>query len=187
MKYQQIKAIEQKNKERILQVCPEVNEESGIYVFYRTENDIKYAYVGQAKKLLTRLASHLRGHSHIDLSLKKHGLHSKGNPTGYKIYFHHFVEPELDEREQEWIKNYAVMGYQLRNKTAGGQQDGKFITAETKPRKGYRDGLKQGWENARKEVLKFCKHFEIEIDNTAAGRRAIEKFNKFLKGENENE
>ena len=67
--YRQIKAIEQKNKERILKVRPNVPNTSGIYIFFREENDIKYAYVGQAKHLLSRLAQHLSGYQHIDLSL----------------------------------------------------------------------------------------------------------------------
>ena len=74
MNYRQIKAIEQKNKQRILAVCSNVTETSGIYILIREENGFKYAYVGQAKHLLTRLAQHLSGYQHIDLSIKKHGL-----------------------------------------------------------------------------------------------------------------
>ena len=87
MNYKQIKAIEKKNKERILKICPEVTEGSGIYVFYREEHKLKFAYVGQAKHLLTRLAQHLSGYQHIDLSIKKHGLYSEDNTNGYKISF----------------------------------------------------------------------------------------------------
>ena len=56
MNYKQIKAIEQKNKKRLLEINSKLNDSSGIYVLVRTdENGIKYAYVGQAKHVLTRL------------------------------------------------------------------------------------------------------------------------------------
>ena len=69
--YIRAKAIEQKNKERILAVCSEATDDSGIYWFARSENGFDYCYVGQAKHLLTRLAQHLSGYQHIDLSIKK--------------------------------------------------------------------------------------------------------------------
>ena len=85
MEYRQLKAIEQSNKRKLLQAFPYLTDESGIYVLTRGENGFKYAYVGQAKNILTRLAQHLVGYQHIDLSLKKHGLFSKENPTGWEI------------------------------------------------------------------------------------------------------
>lgn len=71
--YRQIKAIEQKNKERILKLQPTVPETSGIYIFLRADEDFKYAYVGQAKHLLTRIAQHLSGYQH-----KTSGSQGKG-------------------------------------------------------------------------------------------------------------
>ena len=45
----QIKAIEKKNRERLLKVNPNLNDRSGIYFLTRTdENDISYFYIGQA-------------------------------------------------------------------------------------------------------------------------------------------
>ena len=71
--YKQIKAKERQNKERILRTNPYVDEKSGIYFLTREdENGFKFAYIGQAKRLLSRLAEHLSGYQHIDLSLKKH-------------------------------------------------------------------------------------------------------------------
>ena len=99
----QNKAIEKANKERILKVCPTVTEQSGIYIFYRTENGFKYAYIGQAKHLLTRLAQHLIGYQHIDLSIKKHKLWSENNLTGWRITFVLAPTEKLDELEQEYI------------------------------------------------------------------------------------
>lgn len=67
-------AILKKNKEQWLQYYS-IKDESGIYILTRyDDNGFKFAYVGQAKKVLTRLAEHLMGYQHIDLSLKKHGI-----------------------------------------------------------------------------------------------------------------
>lgn len=68
--YRQIKAIEKRNKERILSVCPDAPEMSGIYILIREENGFRFAYIGQAKNILSRLAQHLSGYQHIDLSIK---------------------------------------------------------------------------------------------------------------------
>lgn len=116
------KVIEKKNKERWLKVCPLLADESGIYVLTRKdENGIKYAYIGQAKRILTRLAQHLSGFQHIDLSLKKHGLLSNENIYGWGVTFRSCDESMLDVQEKNFIRAYAEAGFQLRNKTAGGQ------------------------------------------------------------------
>lgn len=184
MNYRQIKAIEKKNKERILRVCPDVTEGSGIYVFYREENELKFAYVGQAKHLLTRLAQHLSGYQHIDLSIKKHGLYSVLNPYGYKISFVPCHQDELDEKEQYYIKKVANLGYQLRNKTSGSQGKGKVGIADNKPPKGYRDGLLQGYKNAQKMVANlFDKHLVYGKKSDKPNKnqeKAMEKFKMFL-------
>ena len=130
-----------------------MDESSGIYFLTRAdENGIQYAYIGQAKHLLTRLAQHLSGYQHIDLSLKKHGMFSEGNVYGWKINFLHYPENELDEHEQFWIKRYAKNGYQLRNKTAGGQGEGKKQISEYRPAKGYYDGIAQGKRTLAREL-----------------------------------
>ena len=77
------KKREQENRRLLLTVNPYLKDSSGIYVFVRKDENLKYAYVGQAKRILTRLAQHLDGYElHIDLSLKKHGLFSIHNPHG---------------------------------------------------------------------------------------------------------
>lgn len=181
--YRQIKAIEQKNKQRILEMRPYVNENSGIYVFMRDDGTIKYAYVGQAKHILTRLAQHLMGYTqHIDLSIKKHGLYSEKNQMGWKIAFAECNESELDMNEQLNIERYHKNGYQLLNKTKGGQGIGKTALMENKERKGYRQGLQKGYENARKEVAKLFEKnlfFAIVIENKNT-LKAFDKFNEFI-------
>ena len=190
MNYQSIrqaKAIEQNNKKRLLEVNPKLDEESGIYFLTRIdENGFKYAYIGQAVHILTRLAQHLVGYQHIDLSLKKHKLYSKSNPCGWKIGFLHFPKSELDKQEQHYIKAYANYGYQLRNKTSGSQGEGKAQIDDYKPSKGYRDGIQQGRKNLAKELSHIAeKHLKIEIREdkryNKVSQKQYEKFMDLLK------
>lgn len=184
--YKKIKAIEAKHKKALLAVNPNLDEKSGIYILIREdENHIKYAYIGQAKHILTRLAQHLSGYQHIDLSLKKHGMYSDDNVHGWKIGFVHCKESELDEMEKQMIQSYAVSGYQLRNKTAGGQGEGKAQIDEYRPAKGYRDGLIQGRKNLAKELSHIAdKHLEIRLregkEGNKVSQKALEKFMNLL-------
>lgn len=184
MNYRQIKAIEQKNKQRILKLDATVPETSGIYAFRRFEDGFKYAYIGQAKHLLTRLAQHLSGYQHIDLSIKKHGLYSEENQTGWRVNYILCEESELDELEQHYIKEYAKHGYQLRNKTTGSQGEGKRGLDDQKSPKGYYDGLKQGYKNAQKFVANlFDKHLNYSQKSEKPNKnqeKAVEKFKEFL-------
>lgn len=177
------------NKKRILAVCPDADDTPGIYIMTREENGFKYAYIGQAEKLLTRLADHLKGYQqHIDLSIKKHGLlnpkEPERNPNGWGITLVRCPVDRLDELEKRYIKTFADNGYQLRNKTAGGQHEGKFKIGETKPPKGYRDGLAQGYKKAQREVAHlFQKHLKFETKDNPPKRyqeQAFDKFKEFL-------
>ncbi len=187
--YRQIKAIEKKNKERVLQACPGMPDTPGIYFFTRSEDGFRYAYIGQAKRLLTRVAQHFSGYQHIDLSIKKHGLYSEANPHGYKITFTEVPIDKLDEREQYFIKGYAQAGYQLRNATSGSQGKGKHSLDNQKAPKGYYDGLRQGYKNAQKEVAHlFEKHLTFAQKSPKPNKlqaRAAEKFRLFLDISNE--
>ena len=186
MSYQNIakaKAIEKKNKERLLKVNPNLDEQSGIYFLTREdENGIKFGYIGQAKHILTRLAQHLVGYQHIDLSLKKHGLHSKDNEFGWKVFALNYDISELDEKEQYYIKMYANHGYQLRNKTAGGQDEGKAQINEYRPAKGYRDGIQQGRKTLARELKDILdKHLTIELKaEKMANKTSQRMFEKFM-------
>lgn len=178
------KAIERSNKDRLLKLNPDLNEESGIYFLTREEDGFKFAYIGQARHILTRLAQHLVGYQHIDLSLKKHKLYSQDNPSGWKVNYINYPIHQLDKMEQFWIKRYANEGYQLRNKTSGSQGEGKSQIDDYKPSKGYRDGIKQGRRNASKEVAHwFDKHLDYKPKNDPPNRfqqQAMEKFEDFL-------
>ena len=189
MSYQNIrqaKAIEHKNKKLLLKSNHSLSENSGIYFLLRTdEEEIKYAYIGQAKHILTRLAQHMVGYQHIDLSLKKHGLWSEENPLGWRVTFLSYPEDELDKWEQYYIRVYANAGYQLRNKTSGSQGVGKKQIDEYRPHKGYRDGLDQGRKNLAKELSHIIdKHLVVglkpEKSNNKVSQKALEKFNDLL-------
>ena len=176
------KAIEYKNKKLLLSVNPDLDENSGIYFLTRTDEDgIRYAYIGQAKHVLTRLAQHLSGYQHIDLSLKKYGLYTLRNQYGWKIGFRYYSLSELDEKEQHYIKQYAQAGYQLRNKTSGSQGIGKKQIDEYRPQKGYYDGIKQGKKMLARQLTNIIeKHLEINLkkekQNNKISIKSMEKF-----------
>lgn len=173
------------NEDKITNAFGYVPQSSGIYVLTREENGFKFAYVGQAKHLRKRLAEHLSGFQHIDLSIKSHGFYSSVNPTGYNLRVIECEESNLDLQEQFYIRLYANAGYQLRNKTAGGQGQGKFGINQPKACKTYREGIKQGEINALKEVKKyFDKYldFVIKGDCNRLKSRKYEEFKKMLGG-----
>ena len=181
----EIKRMEREIKQRLLFINPKLNEQSGIYFLTREdEQGIKYAYIGQAKHILSRLAQHMTGYQHIDLSLKKHGLISNNNMCGWNVNFLNFPEELLDEKEQYYIKKYALGGYQLRNKTAGGQGSGKKQINDYRPGKTYRQGVEQGMKNASRDVAKlFDKYLNVSAKSnppTVNQMKAIDKFEKFL-------
>lgn len=187
--YRQIKAIESANRKRLLSVNPNLNDNSGIYILSRMdENGIKYAYIGQAKHILQRLCSHLTGYQqHIDLSIRKHGLHSSENPYGWSIDFENLPERELDDNEKYYIRSYASMGYQLRNVSLGGQGENRSSgqIGERKPSKGYRDGIQQGRKNLARELSNIAdKHLIIalrpEKQNNVVSQRQFAKFKELL-------
>lgn len=188
------KAIERKNKEKLLAVNPKLNDKGGIYFFLRKdEQNFKYAYIGQTRSsvgILTRLAQHMAGYTqHIDLSLKKHKLYSEDNPYGWRVEFLNFPDSELDEKEQYYIKQYALKGYQLRNVSLGGQGQGRNMINETKPGKGYRDGIKSGKKSLAKELSHIIDtHLTVTLKpekaNNKVSIKALEKFNELLDEKN---
>ncbi len=189
MNYKQIYAIKKANEERILKVCPNCPNTSGIYFLLREENGFKFGYIGKAKHLLDRLGSHLSGRKqHIDRSLLAHGLWSEENQTGYRVHFLEYPEEKLNEMEQLYIKKYANAGYQLRNVESGGNL-GKTDIGERKAARGYYDGLEQGRKNTQRFIADlFSKHLDYKPKKeppNAYQKRAMEKFKDFLEGDNE--
>lgn len=185
----QIKAIEKKNRERLLKVNPNLNDRSGIYFLTRTdENDISYFYIGQAVNIIQRMCGHLTGYQHIDLSIKKRGFSSEENPYGWKLNFINYPKSDLDKMEQYWILEYTKRGYQCRyNKTAGGQGEGKEKINEFKPSKGYRDGIQQGKKVLARELSSIAeKHLIIRLKpekgHNKVSQKQYEKFMSLMNG-----
>lgn len=155
----------------------------GIYFFYRAEDGFKYGYVGQAKNLLQRLAQHLIEHdSHIDKSLYKRKL-SNEKEGGWKIWYVRCGEDQLNKLERLHMRVRAGEGFQLYNKTIGGQDEGKHGMLPNNSGKGYRDGLKQGYTNARRFVANlFDKNLTAQINGkeTVNKQKAMAKFEDFI-------
>lgn len=178
-----VKSIQRQNIQRLKKLNPDIDSKSGIYFLTRNEPQI---YIGQARHLDERLASHLSGYEqHIDRSLKAHGLYSEDNPYEYKVNFLHYPKSKLDEMEQYYIQLYAEKGWALKNKTAGSQGVGKVKIADFKPAKGYMDGLKQGRKNLAKELSHIIdKHLTVQLredkQNNKVSQKALEKFNRLL-------
>ena len=209
--YYRAKLILESNKKRWLKVNPNLPDRSGIYILTRVdENGIKYCYVGQSVKILSRLAQHLTQYQHIDLSLKKHKLYDEvKNRYGWNVDYFECLENELDAYEKEYILKYANMSYQMRNKTAGMQGVGKQGIAENKPSKGYFDGVAYGRQQMLKEVKEyFDKYLEYRIKDLPSSyrkpknkaekeeglsfykeiyRKKFEEFEELLNGRNEDE
>ena len=195
--WKQLKAIEQKNRERILAICPEMQDRSGIYMFYRADEngDIFARYIGKSEtSILERCASHLRPFAstptHIDASLKKHGLYSESNPTGWKVKVLEYCLPQqCNERERYYIDFATKIGIDLHNIESGGTT-GKTDINGRKPARGYRDGVKQGERN----VIKQIKHlFDLHLkavykaDKPSKNAiKALDTFNSLLQGETDN-
>ena len=180
-------AMKKQARNRILKVNPNVPTQAGIYVFTRmSEEGIKYAYIGQAKNILDRCCSHLMGYQAIDLSIKKHGLFDKAkNPHGYDLICKRCDVSALDENERKTILYFADNGYQLKNKTNGGQGEGKVGIIENKPSRGYRDGLAQGYKNCQRDIKVF---FDKYLDYSIKGKpnkikeRKLDEFKEIING-----
>ena len=184
-----VKAIEKKNEVKLLSVNSKLDNGSGIYFLTRVdaETGIKFSYVGQALHIKNRMLQHMVGYQHIDLSIRKHGLYSEDNPSGWNINFIHFPKEELNEKERYYITLYAQNGYQSRNKDTGGGA-GKQELGERKQTKGYYDGLTQGYKNAIKEINHIIdKHLVVSIKpekaNNKVSIKAFEKFREILNTE----
>lgn len=173
-----------------------MNDRSGIYFLLREdENGFRYAYIGQAVHILSRLASHLVGYEqHIDLSLRKHKLYDKEkNPCGWRVGFLNLPESQLDEKEKYYIKLYADKGYQLRNVSLGGQGENRASGSigDRKSPKCYMQGIQQGKKVLARELSSIAeKHLIIRLkpekEHNKVSQKQYEKFMDLLKlGESE--
>ena len=197
MNYKQLYAIKKKRKEQIQKLNPHIIDASGIYVFYRTKEDGKLGvYVGQAtKSMLERCANHLDGYksknpSHIDKSLKAHGLFSDENPFGWKIGVYCYCSANVcNQLEKQAIELYRKKeNCERYNVTIGGQDEGKVDFQERSQEKLKR--YKNGKAQAKKEILENVRtFFEKYLDFVIKGKpnkikeRKFKEFEEMIKGE----
>lgn len=186
--YKQIFSIQKDIERRLKLYCPSIDHKSGIYFLIRQDETGKFAYIGKSVDVLNRMVSHVQGNQQrIDGSLKKRGFCTADNKLGWKLGILYFPEEQLDEKERFYIDKYKNAGYELYNVEDGGTI-GKMIIGDRKPPKGYLDGLRQGYLNARKEVAHW---FDLHLDYSIKGKptinkqKAFEKFKDFInyKGE----
>lgn len=160
----QIYARRTQAKKEIQKVAPDITEDSGIYIYERTQ---KYIYIGQARSLMQRCVGHrLSYDQRIDISLKKHGYFDPiFNKNGWKLRVLQNCDIDrLDAEERYWIERYKQdPSIELLNITGGGQGDKASDIAERKPSKGYRDGVKQGREKVIKELNERLLKGDIEL------------------------
>ena len=191
--FRKLKAIEWENKKRIKKLCPEMQDRSGIYIFYRTdeEGNVIARYIGKSEtSILERCASHLRPFSstptHIDASLYKHKLYSEENPTGWRVDVLEYCQPqECNERERFYIEFCKKYGVALHNVENGGTI-GKTDINQRKEMKGYKKGVQYGCEKTRKEIKHlFDLHLVASIKSNKPNKiqeKALQKFYDFLNG-----
>lgn len=180
-----------KLKAQVKKVCPMAQDKSGIYIIKREENGFRFAYVGQAKQVLTRLAQHLDGYTkpnaqHIDLSLRKRGLKTYTNPNGWEMGVLYCPEHELNAKEMYYVKLYANSGFQMLNKTSGSQDGDKFGINQNKDNRGYREGVADGEKKVIKRVSElFYKYLDygIKEPSNKVKERKLKEFEELLKGE----
>ena len=187
MEFRQRLAIINKYKNLLKNYNSNLSDNAGIYILTRVdEHGFKYAYVGQSKHILTRLAEHLIDRKqHIDRSLANHKLYSNDNIYGWRIDCEYCDEHILDECEILTIKRFAENGYQLRNKTLGGQGIGKDSINDFTEIKGYRKGVKQGELNEKRRVKAFFDKyldFFIKPPENKVKRRKFDEFKNYLGG-----
>lgn len=144
----------------------EYDKKSGIYCWSRYNKDGEFCwYIGKAKNLLHRTAQHIMdGQSHLDKSIKKHGIIDKiKNPDGW--FFKIIVcceETKLDGFEQYWIERYRNSGGIMYNIESGGTT-GKTIIGEKKQRRDVK------WKSeAKKRVLSdYREYFDLQPKENA--------------------
>ena len=186
-------AILNKYKKVVRELCDnELTIDSGIYIFYRTnENGERCFYVGQAKNLLQRTAEHLIDKKlHIEKSIQKHKLYSANNPTGWKLrVLIKCAEKDLDHFEQFYIKFNKDRGYKCYNVTGGGQLDKKTDVGERLQTKlkSYKNGKGLGYEKAKNEAREFFNKyldFSIKGKPNKVKERKLKEFKEWLEVQN---
>lgn len=183
--YKQLFAKQQEWTVALRKLCPHIDTSSGIYFWKRDDENGMHLYIGKASNLLQRSISHCMGYAQrIDKSIRKWGFyHEQTNPMGWQLAVIKYPKSQLDEMERKYIEYYSKdKNIDLYNIESGGT-NGKTYLAERQPRKGYHEGLKQGYRNAQKYVAKlFAKNlvFDINGNPTVNKQKAYDKFKNFI-------
>ena len=155
----------------------EYDKKSGIYLWYRYDEDGTYCwYVGKAKNLLRRTAQHIvDGQSHLDKSIKKHGLSecmnivrswiNNSKLTTWNIDILEIcLEVELNELEQYYINKWQKdhPNGKMYNVESGGTT-GKTIIGERKQRR----DVKWKAEAKNKVLADYREYFNLQPKENA--------------------
>ena len=186
--YKKLFSVAWEIEKTLLRLCPDIKHASGIYVWTRSNEIEKCAYVGKAKDLIGRSISHLQGYKQrIDISLRKWGLYDEQyNKTGWKLGVLFYPEDKLDRYERALIKKYQDAGYDLYNIESGGTI-GKTDINERKLGKGYYDGVAYGKKKIKEELNYIIDKYlviSLKKDNKLS-QKALAKFYKILLEEKE--
>lgn len=188
--YKQLFAKKKKNEERIRNICPDMKDVSGIYIFHKIDElGFKKFYAGQSVGIFSRCRSHLEEYDHIALSLKKYGFKKEGNPYGWELDYFYCPKDELDQKEQETIAHWHIdLGYIPYNVTAGGQKS-KVNINDNKPSKTYRDGITQGKKSLARELNKLIEKYLVISTKTDSrfAQNGLKRFYDMLKTEDKGE
>ena len=192
--YRQIFARKNARKQQIKQLCPDIEDKAGIYMFYRwsEEKQKKCVYIGQAKtSVLDRCASHLDGYksknpSHIDKSLYVHKLFTQKS-DGWKLkILTYCVAEQCDYLEQEFIRQYRTLDVvELYNVTIGSQGKGKvdFQERSQEKLKRYKNGKNKGKIAILRQIkVYFDKYldFVIKEPQNKIKQRKLQEFRELL-------
>ena len=185
MDQRQLYAIKAKIRTRVSKMAPTMQNWAGIYVWHRRDTDDGniYFYAGQSVHLIDRTIAHFMQYDHLGLSIRKRGLLAEGAEHGWAFDYYYCERSELDDLERQTIKQWRDQGAIPYNITDGGQHTGKSDIGGRKPARGYMDGLKQGYENARRDISKlFSKNLSYQINGnpTVNKQKAFDKFTAFL-------
>ena len=178
-------------EKKILAICPEMRHTSGIYMFYRyNENNEKCVYIGQSVDILRRCCEHLSVKAkkqHIDKSLAKNGLWSETNAIGWKVRILSWCkENELDKTETMFIDRYLKSGeFKVYNVTGGGQLDKEKDIGERNQTKlkSYKNGKNLGAEKVKEQIkVYFNKYLDIIIKGKSnkIKERKLKEFKEFI-------
>lgn len=162
------------------------DKKSGIYLWERTNEDGVYCwYIGKAKNLLRRTAQHIvDNQSHLDKSIKKHGLTNDTveKPNCWSVDVLMFCEEkDLDRLEQSYISQWKRNNPNgiMYNVESGGTT-GKTIIGEKKQRR----DVKWRAETRAKVIAEFREYFDIvPNENAIKGKGELKAEPKKLKDE----